>query len=181
MSCDELEILVADFLENRLSPPERPAVDAHLAACPRCRQLARQLRELDAALTAAVKSPGLSSGFTARLRHRIQSETAGLSEADRADPKRRLQAEFEAGSALLRRRWLRSAGCLDLLGWGALAVLTPLAILKFAPAWATLAAQHGLDRFHPDLALSCIAAAVPLLFGLAIAFPRRARELWAGI
>ena len=66
-----------------------------------------------------------------------------------------------------------------MLGWGALALLAGVAIWEFAPAWRALAAQHGIGRSAQDLALACMAAAVPLLFGLAVAFPRRAREIWS--
>jgi hypothetical protein len=104
---------------------------------------------------------------------------AGSWEAPRAERQRQIQAEFEAGWAQLRRSWLGPSLWLEVLGWGALALLAGVAIWEFAPAWRALAAEHGIGRSAQDLALACMAAAVPLLFGLAVAFPRRARQIWS--
>jgi anti-sigma factor RsiW len=41
MRCAELEILLADYLDGAVSGVEKSAVDAHLAACAACAELAR--------------------------------------------------------------------------------------------------------------------------------------------
>lgn len=38
MNCQEFEILMADALGDELSPADRPAFEAHLAQCARCRE-----------------------------------------------------------------------------------------------------------------------------------------------
>jgi anti-sigma factor RsiW len=38
VNCEEFEILMADALGDELSPSDRPAFEAHLAACARCRE-----------------------------------------------------------------------------------------------------------------------------------------------
>ena len=181
MACEEFENRLPEYLENQLSPAERLAVETHLAGCARCQAFARQLQQLDAALTRAIKSPILPSDFSARLRQRIQTEGALLSEAQCAERKRRLQAEFEAGLAQLRRKWLASVSLPDVLGCAALATFAGGVILEFAPTWANLAAQHGLDRADLNLVLAWIISAVCLLIGLTVAFPRPLKQLWMAL
>jgi anti-sigma factor RsiW len=41
MRCAELEILLADYLDGAVSGVEKPAVEAHLAVCASCAELAR--------------------------------------------------------------------------------------------------------------------------------------------
>lgn len=41
MTCTELELVLCDYIDETLSAPERSAIDAHLAACPACAELAR--------------------------------------------------------------------------------------------------------------------------------------------
>ncbi len=44
MTCRELVELVTDYLEDRLSARERERFEAHLAACPDCREYVEQVR-----------------------------------------------------------------------------------------------------------------------------------------
>jgi len=39
VDCHQFEILLTDYLEGQLAPPERSAAEAHLATCPACRAL----------------------------------------------------------------------------------------------------------------------------------------------
>jgi anti-sigma factor RsiW len=71
MTCEEIENRILDHQENRLSPARREEVEKHLAGCPGCRIFARQLQQLDAALSAGVRVPALSADFDRRLRERI--------------------------------------------------------------------------------------------------------------
>lgn len=63
MSCQEIENKILDYQENHLSPAQREEVETHLAGCAGCRAFARQLQQLDAALSASVKVPPLSADF----------------------------------------------------------------------------------------------------------------------
>src|SRR5271168_2553546 len=103
MSCEEIENRILDYQENQLPPAQRQEIEAHLATCPGCRTFGRQLQQLDGALSAGVKVPAISVDFDRRLRERIEAAPAALSEAQRTERKRQLQAEFEAGMARLGR------------------------------------------------------------------------------
>ena len=41
MSCDELELLLCDYMDGTLPAAERVAFEAHLASCPSCREFAQ--------------------------------------------------------------------------------------------------------------------------------------------
>ncbi|MBS1827866.1 MAG: zf-HC2 domain-containing protein [Acidobacteria bacterium] len=41
MSCDELELLLCDYIDGTLPAAERVAFEAHLASCPACREFAQ--------------------------------------------------------------------------------------------------------------------------------------------
>ena len=45
MPCRELVELVTDYLEDRLSPPDRVRFEAHLAECEACRTYLEQFRQ----------------------------------------------------------------------------------------------------------------------------------------
>ena len=45
MPCRELVELVTDYLEDRLSPPDRARFEAHLADCDACRTYLEQFRQ----------------------------------------------------------------------------------------------------------------------------------------
>jgi anti-sigma factor RsiW len=50
LSCQELVELVTDYLEGRLSEPERACFEAHLALCEGCRIYLGQMQEMVRAL-----------------------------------------------------------------------------------------------------------------------------------
>jgi anti-sigma factor RsiW len=50
LPCRELVELVTDYLENRLSPPDRARFEAHLEACEACRAFMDQFRQTIRAL-----------------------------------------------------------------------------------------------------------------------------------
>ncbi|MGA2751512.1 MAG: hypothetical protein ABSG59_22325 [Verrucomicrobiota bacterium] len=181
MTCEEMEIRILQCLDNQSPAGERLAVERHLAGCARCQAFERQLQQLDAALKRTVKSPALSPDFSARLRQRIQTEAALLSETQRAERKRQLQAEFEADLTQLRRKTLNPTSLLNCLGWAALGGLAGWLLLELAPASAHFAAEHGLDRFGQNAVFSWTITAVCLLIGLSVAFPRQLKRLWLAI
>jgi anti-sigma factor RsiW len=177
MACEEFEHRILEYLENQLPPAEQPAVETHLAGCVRCQAFARQLQQLDAALARGITSPMLPSDFSARLQQRIQTESAFLSETQRAERQRQLQAEYEADLAHLRRKSLSPAILLDSLGYALLAALAGWLIWVLTSTWTNLATQPGPDRSAQPLLLSCLISAVFLLLGLTIASPRHLKKL----
>ncbi len=52
MTCERTEELLSAYLEGELAPAERAEVEAHLAACPECAELAALVREGMAAAAA---------------------------------------------------------------------------------------------------------------------------------
>ena len=66
MTCAELEILLADYLDGAVSGVEKSAVEAHLAGCASCVQLARDAAGAVAFMerTATVEPP---PGMIARI------------------------------------------------------------------------------------------------------------------
>lgn len=66
MTCERFEELLSAYLEGELAAAERGGMDAHLAACPGCAELAGLLRETMAA-TAAFPEVEPSAALMARL------------------------------------------------------------------------------------------------------------------
>lgn len=161
-----------EYGEGGLAAADHAAVEAHLAECAACRELAGALRELDAKLTREVRAPQLSAGFDLRLRQRIQHE-AVLNEAERAERKRRLQAEYEAELDRLRRNSLGLARIWDVFGYIALAGASVGMVWKWTPPAFWQLAQGGIG-------LSIITIAF-LAGGIAVAFWRPARNLFEAI
>ncbi len=169
MTCQEFEISILNYQEHQLSPAEQKEVENHIANCAGCRTFARQLQKLDAALVAEVRVPALSAGFDQRLRARIHVAPAALSEAQRAERKRQLQAEFQTGMARIGRSSFALGSLLDHLGWPILAVIVAsFAWLLTSQLTAHLSAQ-SLDGLAPNLLSWLVASAVFLV----VAFPRQ--------
>ncbi|HZQ47637.1 MAG TPA: zf-HC2 domain-containing protein, partial [Verrucomicrobiae bacterium] len=123
MSCEEIENKILDYQDNQLSAAQREEVENHLAGCAGCRGFAGQLQRLDAALSARVTVPALSDGFERQLRKRIQIAPVVLSEAQRVERQRQLQAEFEAGMARIFRMSFTLGSVLNQLTRTALAAV----------------------------------------------------------
>jgi len=66
MTCKRIEELLSAYLEGALAPGERAEVEAHLAACPDCAELARLIGETMAA-TAGFPEVEPSPALLARL------------------------------------------------------------------------------------------------------------------
>lgn len=71
-TCEDYEELISARLDGALTDEERAALDAHLAACPRCRRTAAELAEVDAALRSLAGAAPVD--LTARVRERIDAE-----------------------------------------------------------------------------------------------------------
>ena len=172
MLCELIENKILDYQENQLSAAQRAEVETHLAGCPDCREFARQLQQLDAALSASVKIPALSAGFDRQLRERIQSTPATLSEAYRAERKRQLQAEFEAGMAESVGGWFTLGRLLNYLAWPAVAAVAGWLAWRISAEWAARLPAQSLGGYAPIMIPCLAASAVFLTVGLAQAFPR---------
>jgi anti-sigma factor RsiW len=172
MLCEEIENRILDYQENQLSAAQRAEVESHLAGCAVCRAFARQLQQLDATLSASVKIPALSADFDRRLRQRIQAAPAVLSEAQRAERKRQLQAEFEAGMSRIVRGSFAWDSLLKHLTWPALVAVAGWLAWCFAAQWTVHLHAQSLAGLDPKLIPWLAASAVFLAVGLAQAFPR---------
>ncbi|MHB1071046.1 MAG: zf-HC2 domain-containing protein [Gemmatimonadaceae bacterium] len=70
ITCDDAHLLVSDRLDGTLSDTERAQLDAHLAECAACRELARDLEQIHtaaASLPTLTPSHDLWNGIEARL------------------------------------------------------------------------------------------------------------------
>ena len=177
MACVEFEDLIPDYLEKQLPPEAQSRIAAHLAQCAACREFARQLEQLDAALARGVKAPALPPDFRARLRQRIQTIPV-WSEAERAERRRRMQAEYEAGLARLRpfplsvrrvRQRLGLAAGLTVIGW--------LGWLLLAN-WENLLARLAPTDLDPNLVVVIAITGIFMAMGWgATAFRRQIRRV----
>lgn len=74
MTCQEIENRAIAYLDGKLSPPEREAVEQHFQRCPACAERMRGFAQVSALLS-EWEDIQPSAGFQARLEQRIQ-ETA---------------------------------------------------------------------------------------------------------
>jgi anti-sigma factor RsiW len=173
MSCEDIENKILDYQENQLSPAQRKAVEIHLAGCADCRTFARQLQQLDTAFSARMIIPALSTDFNRRLQERIQAIPTGLSEAQRAERKRQLQDEYEAGIARIRRGSFRMGSVLKYLLWPALAVAAGWLVWCLTSQMTAHFNARSLGGLNPDLLPWLAASAAFLAIALAGPFPRQ--------
>ena len=127
MTCAELDVRLADYLNDALSAAERAAVDAHLAGCARCAGVLAALDEVPAAMAGLpVLTPkhDLWSGIAARIEPRVL--TLGERQARAAAPRSFRTARLLAaaiilvtGTALITRQaMLRPEGTAPATGAG---------------------------------------------------------------
>jgi anti-sigma factor RsiW len=173
MSCEEIENSILDYQENQLPPGQRADIEAHLAGCASCRTFARQLRQLDTALTAGIKVPALSAEFDQRLQKQIQVAPAALSEAERAERKRQLQGEFEAGRARIGRGLFAPGSLAKHLAWPVLAILSGWLAWRLTLPFASHLNAQSLGGLDPYLLPWLVASVVFLMVSLTEVFPRQ--------
>ena len=178
MTCDEFENRILAGQENELPADQRAAVEKHLAGCASCQTFARQLQRLDAALTIKLKAPELSATFKQRLAKRIQAGPAVLPQAQRAERKRQLLAEYETGLVKLGRRTLPQGMLLEGLRYAVPVALAGWLAWQLMPGLAQLLAARGLSGSGQNLLLASAAALLFLAIGLTATFPRRFRQFW---
>jgi anti-sigma factor RsiW len=178
MSCEEIENKILDYQEHQLSDAQRKVVEIHLAGCAGCRTFAEQLQRLDAAFSARMIIPALSTKFKRRLQDRIQRMPAVLSEAERAERKRHLQDEFETGLARIRSGSFAPGSVLKHLFWPAFACAAAWLVWCFASQMTTHLNTRNLGGLNPDILRWLAASAVFLAIALAgpiqkhLKFPR---------
>jgi anti-sigma factor RsiW len=151
MNCDEIENLIPEYLEKQLDPAAQSRVAAHLAGCAVCREFARQLEQLDAALARTVKAPTLSPEFQSRLQQRIQS-LPSASKAEIAARKCQLQAEYESRLAQFRLLHLSTRQLSQALGGVTLLVMAGWLGWQWLPQLMQYLARQtpaGLDQNLP--------------------------------
>lgn len=180
MACKQFENRILAYLENQLPPADRAQITAHLEGCADCRAFARQLEHLDAQLTRALKVPTLPPSFNARLRQRIQTTTV-LSDAEIAERKRQLQAEYEAGLARIKMFPLSTRRVLP--GFAYVTVFAFIGWLgwRFFPQLVNLLASLFPARPSHNLIAFLTASVIFVALGLAASvFPRRLRRVLFG-
>ena len=169
------ETALLGYGDGSLPAAESGAVEAHLAICPDCRALARQWRQLEANLERGLPRPALSADFAARLWRRIETESTFVSQSDRAQLKRKQEAEFETGWAECRRHLLRAQlpWLLDYLGYGVGAALGGYGLYRLL-AWYVAASTHTGTLTLSASALSMgMAGSTTLLLVAGFAFAAR--------
>ena len=176
MACRTLDI--PEYVEGKLSPVERSRIAAHLTRCDACRAFADQLKQLDLELARTVKIPALPADFAEKLHGRIARDTAAPSPAQCLKDQQRLQGEFEAALARLRRSPVDQGLCLSILGAALLLGLAGGLIWLGTPALLASLAGKGLNGDSQRVAFCWIASTVFLLVGLAAAFPRPFQRMW---
>ena len=179
MNCEALENRILDYLDHQLASDTRAEIEGHLVACAACRALVRRFERLDAALAASVKPPALSAGFDQRLRQQLETETNALSEAERAERKRQLQADFEAGLLQLRRHAAPLANLPGVLGWACLIALAGWLTVLCLPAAARVLPGAAAGGLGEQYLFAAVGGVVFLAVGLIAAFPRKFQNLWA--
>ncbi len=173
MSCEEFENKILDYQENQLSPAQRQEAENHLSGCADCRICVRLFKQLDAVLSDGVKVPTLSADFDRRLRERIQVTPMALSEAERAERRRQLHAEFETGMARIGRGYFSLGSMLNHLIWPALVNVVAWLVWLFISLLTTHLSTRSWRGLDPHLLPWLAISAVFLLVGMAEAFPRQ--------
>jgi anti-sigma factor RsiW len=149
MSCPEYELRIAEWVEHRLPEGEKAALEAHLAACPECRDFAARWRALDATLARSIQPAALPADFTTRLWQRIESPLAGPAISSEA-LKRQVETEHAARMARLDRRFKSLGSLLDALGLGVLCAGAASAAYLVAPDLIRQALPAGASGIWAD-------------------------------
>jgi anti-sigma factor RsiW len=79
MACQELVEVITDYLEGTLPQSDRARFDAHLAACPGCREYLEQMRaliRLSGSLTAKSIEPATRDSLLRAFRRWRDSQTS---------------------------------------------------------------------------------------------------------
>ena len=100
-----------------------------------------------------------------------------MSEPRRAERKRQLQAEFEAGAAQIVRGSFALGSLLRHLTWPALAIVAGWLAWRFTAQWTVHLHAESLGGLAPTLLPWLVASAVFVTICLTEAFPRPSRAI----
>lgn len=109
MNCEEYEILLSARLDGALTPEETARLEAHLAQCPQCRQLAQELETLQAQTAALTQE--VPRALQENLEGRDWSRVPQTGTAPSKKKKRLLPwAACAAAAVVLMVFWLHPPG-----------------------------------------------------------------------
>ena len=74
LNCNEIEILLDDYLSGEVDAADRHRIDTHLNCCESCRSLVKDC-EMISSLARTLPDLPLPAGMGRRLRQRLQEET----------------------------------------------------------------------------------------------------------
>jgi hypothetical protein len=139
MTCAEFEILLADYLDGAAGAAEARAVEAHLASCEACAELAR-----DSRLAMAFMERAADVDVPADLRVRILTETASGRHGRLGKP-RGIRAWFQGALAPLLQPRLVMGMALTMFSFTVIARWTGISLRQLQPSdmepakiWASL-------------------------------------------
>src|SRR4030067_2417460 len=75
MKCEKIERWISDDLDGALMPGKRPRLEAHLSACPACREYRKKARRIQAAsvrLAEPEVSPESLEALSAEIRRKLR-------------------------------------------------------------------------------------------------------------
>jgi hypothetical protein len=138
MNCDESEELILESLETGGPGSRRTELEAHVAACPDCREFQQAQVRLDAALAKSIRRPSLSSGFSDRMLRQVDEDLARTTSGSIEARKRAAEAEYRERLAELKKGapGSRMLGMLDLIGLGVAGLLAGLLLSAWLPGLA---------------------------------------------
>jgi anti-sigma factor RsiW len=177
MLCEEIENQILEYVEGSLPAAQHEEVEAHLVHCADCRAFATHLKDLDTALSASIRIPDLSSNFDQRLEERICGEPGLLTESERAERKRMLEAEFEAGMTRIRRTPFTLDDLLGTLVWPLVAVVAGWLAWEVTPYLAPHASAQQFAGLTPGMLPWLAASAVFLVIAVIETFAQRWKSL----
>jgi anti-sigma factor RsiW len=138
MNCDESEELILETIEAGGPGSRRAELEAHIAACPGCRQFQLAQARLDTALTKSIRRPSLSPGFSTRMLRQVDEDLARTTSASIKARKRAAEAEYRERLVELKKGALgsRILSMLDLIGLGVAGLLAGLLLGAWLPRLA---------------------------------------------
>ena len=171
----ENENRILDYLENQLSADERRVVEGHLAVCPECQVFCQQVKQLEAALTQALRRPELSAEFTTLLKQRIATDSMSLPASSRNHLKRRMEEEFHTRSAQLRKGFLSLPELLEGFGYAVIAAMAASILFQLLTGdLATRLTEATRFGISPAMFFTYATSAICLVAGLGFALKRPA-------
>ena len=162
-NASHLGATLQEFLDGRLDAPRQAEVQAHLAACPRCRSELEALRWVRDVALKQLPSEEVPSGLAARIASALDAAEGGTGGAT---------------NRTIRRRWRSWAGASALLAAAAVALLLLLPSRgEVVNAVARDYAQYSAGRLELGLRSSDGAAVESLFVRGGIAFRTRVFDL----